>query len=239
MNQYEDMSLVYDQLTQDQPYHSWFNIVEHFLPSDSHDLLDIGCGTGNLTQLLTSLGEVTGMDISVDMLSIASQKTNQVKWIEGNMTHFNLNKKFNMITIFCDSLNYLETLNDVKMTFERVYQHLNKNGVFIFDVHTVHKMKTLFNNKSYIDESDNVFVGWDAICGDEPLSVYHEMTFFVSQQNGLYRRFDESHYQRTYDEQIYRNLLKDVGYHSVKTFTDFNIHSHEEDAHRLFFVAKK
>ena len=70
-----------------------------------------------------------------------------------------------MITIFCDSLNYLETLNDVKMTFERVYQHLNKNGVFIFDVHTVHKMKTLFNNKSYIDESDNVFVGWDAICG--------------------------------------------------------------------------
>ena len=32
---------------------------------------------------------------------------------------------------------------------------------------------------------------------------------------------------------------KDVGYHSVKTFTDFNIHSHEEDAHRLFFVAKK
>ncbi|WP_145341045.1 methyltransferase domain-containing protein, partial [Staphylococcus condimenti] len=74
-------------------------------------------------QLLTSLGEVTGMDISVDMLSIASQKTNQVKWIEGNMTHFNLNKKFNMITIFCDSLNYLETLNDVKMTFERVYQH--------------------------------------------------------------------------------------------------------------------
>ena len=143
-----------------------------------------------------------------------------------------------MITIFCDSLNYLETLNDVKMTFERVYQHLNKNGVFIFDVHTVHKMKTLFNNKTYIDESDNVFVGWDAICGDEPLSVYHEMTFFVTQQNGLYRRFDESHYQRTYDEQIYRNLLKDVGYHSVKTFTDFNIHSHEEDAHRLFLLLK-
>lgn len=49
MNQYEDMSLVYDKLTQDQPYHSWFNIVEHFLPSDSHDLLDIGCGTGNNT----------------------------------------------------------------------------------------------------------------------------------------------------------------------------------------------
>ena len=124
------------------------------------------------------------------------------------------------------------------MTFERVYQHLNKNGVFIFDVHTVHKMKTLFNNKSYIDESDNVFCRLGCNMWEEPLSVYHEMTFFVSQQNGLYRRFDESHYQRTYDEQIYRNLLQDVGYHSVKTFTDFNIHSHEEDAHRLFLLLK-
>ena len=63
------------------------------------------------------------------------------------------------------------------MTFERVYQHLNKNGVFIFDVHTVHKMKTLFNNKSYIDESDNVFCRLGCNMWDEPLSVYHEMTF--------------------------------------------------------------
>lgn len=40
-------------------------------------------------------------------------------------------------------------------------------------------MKILFNNKSYIDEFDNVFVGWDVICGDELLSVYYEMIFFV------------------------------------------------------------
>lgn len=238
MNQYEDMSLVYDKLTQDQPYHSWFNIVEHFLPSDSHDLLDIGCGTGNLTQLLTSLGEVTGMDISVDMLSIARQKTNQVKWIEGNMTHFNLNKKFNMITIFCDSLNYLSSSKEVKETFNKVYQHLTDDGVFLFDVHTVHKMNTLFNNQSYIDETENVFLGWEAIQGNEPLSVYHEMTFFI-QNNGSYRRFDESHYQRTYEEDVYKRLLNEAGFKEVKTFTDFDFNQKEEDADRLFFVVKK
>lgn len=239
MSQYEDLSLVYDQLTQDQPYDAWFNIVQTFSKRESNDILDLGCGTGNLTHMLVPLGNVIGMDLSVDMLTIANQKSNEVRWLEGDMTSFKLNQKFNIITIFCDSLNYLSSSKEVKETFNKVYQHLTDDGVFLFDVHTVHKMNTLFNNQSYIDETENVFLGWEAIQGNEPLSVYHEMTFFVSQQNGLYRRFDESHYQRTYDEQIYRNLLQDVGYHSVKTFTDFNIHSHEEDAHRLFFVAKK
>ena len=239
MSQYEDMSMVYDQLTQDQPYDAWFNIVQTFSKRESNDILDLGCGTGNLTHMLVPLGNVIGMDLSVDMLTIANQKSNEVRWLEGDMTSFKLNQKFNIITIFCDSLNYLSSSKEVKETFNKVYQHLTDDGVFLFDVHTVHKMNTLFNNQSYIDETENVFLGWEAIQGNEPLSVYHEMTFFVSQQNGLYQRFDESHYQRTYEEQIYRNLLKDVGYHSVKTFTDFNIHSHEEDAHRLFFVAKK
>ncbi|SUM71427.1 Ubiquinone/menaquinone biosynthesis methyltransferase UbiE/ COQ5 [Staphylococcus saccharolyticus] len=175
----------------------------------------------------------------MDMLSIARQKSNQVTWIEGDMTQFELKQKFNIITIFCDSLNYLSTDKDVKKTFQTVFHHLSDNGVFIFDVHTAYKMNTLFNNQSYIDETDNVFVGWDAIKGKEPLSVYHEMTFFVMQQDRSYQRFDESHYQRTFYEDTYKNFLKQVGFTDIKTFTDFNIEEHNENAHRLFFVVQK
>ena len=241
MMQYQDMSNFYDLFTQDQPYDLWFDIVQQLsvsLPSNPK-ILDIGCGTGTLTSMLTNIGEVTGMDLSVDMLAIATQKSNQVQWLEGDMTDFDLNLSFDLITIFCDSLNYLPETNDVTQTFANIFNHLSDDGIFIFDVHTPYKMETLFNNQNYIEEQNDTFLAWQAFRGEVPLSVYHEMTFFVSQQNGLYQRFDESHYQRTYEEQIYRNLLKDVGYHSVKTFTDFNIHSHEEDAHRLFFVAKK
>ena len=39
-------------------------------------------------------------------------------------------------------------------------------------------MKTLFNNKSYIDESDKCFCRLGCNMWEEPLSVYHEMTFF-------------------------------------------------------------
>lgn len=129
--QYEDMSLVYDQLTQDQPYDEWFNIVESFSKQQINEILDLGCGTGSLTHRLVTLGHITGMDLSIDMLTIANEKSNNVRWLEGDMTDFNLNQKFNVITIFCDSLNYLSTIDDVRNTFKSVYQHLTNDGVFL------------------------------------------------------------------------------------------------------------
>ncbi|MCG7338574.1 class I SAM-dependent methyltransferase [Staphylococcus sp. ACRSN] len=238
MVQYEEMSLFYDQLTMDQPYESWLAIVRTF--AEGHDsVLDIGCGTGSFTSLLSEYEDVTGMDLSVDMLAIASQKSKHVNWIEGDMTDFNLSRQFGVITIFCDSLNYLQEQNDVISTFQHVNNHLENDGVFMFDVHTTHKMDTLFNNQSYIDESDDVFLGWEAVQGDAAHSVWHDMSFFVKKDNGQYERFDESHYQRTYTKKQYIDMLKHSGFTNIKTFVDFDINNEDEEGQRLFFIVKK
>ena len=122
-------------------------------------------------------------------------------------------------------------------TFINVYHHLTDSGVFIFDVHTVYKMMTLFNNQSYIDDK-GTFLAWDAVQGDLPLSVYHDMTFFIRHEDETYSRFDESHFQRTFDEKTYLSWLAQVGFKHVETFTDFNIDEHNEDAERLFSLRK-
>ncbi|HCV2704009.1 TPA: class I SAM-dependent methyltransferase [Staphylococcus aureus] len=238
MSQYAEMSLVYDQLTQDQPYEKWFEIVKNHCKDESN-ILDIGCGTGSLTVQLEALGNVTGMDLSVDMLTVAAQKSANVNWLEGDMTSFDLQQQFDIITIFCDSLNYLQDETAVIETFINVYRHLADSGVFIFDVHTVYKTMTLFNNQSYIDDKGDIFLAWDAVQGDLPLSVYHDMTFFIRHEDETYSRFDESHFQRTFDEKTYLSWLTQVGFKHVETFTDFNIDEHNEDAERLFFIAKK
>lgn len=237
-SQYHEMSQVYDQLTHDQPYDSWFDIV-NAISNQPNNILDIGCGTGSLTVKLQQLAPTTGMDLSTDMLAIAASKSNQVTWIEGDMTDFDLHTQFDVITIFCDSLNYLADENEVQATFENVYQHLSENGVFIFDVHTIHKMMTLFNNQSYIDETEDIFLAWEAVQGEVPYSVYHDMSFFIKQQDNTYHRFDESHYQRTLEEQVYRDILQQVGFKHIKTFTDFDMTQHSETAERLFFIAHK
>lgn len=238
MSQYEGLSLFYDQLTFDQPYESWLEIVDQYA-QQNRSILDIGCGTGNLTTLLTQFDTVTGMDLSVDMLALAANKSQKVNWVEGDMTDFTLNSRFDVISIFCDSLNYLANLVDVKSTFKNVYQHLENKGVLMFDVHTTYKFDTLFNNQSYIDETDEVFLGWDAVRGEEPYSVWHEMSFFVRQNNGLYERFDESHYQRTYTKDDYVQLLKEIGFSDIKTFVDFDSSNHEDNGYRLFFIVTK
>lgn len=97
------------------------------------------------------------MDLSSDMLAIAANKSNQVSWLEGDMTDFSFNNEFDVITIFCDSLNYLPDIEDVNKTFINVFNHLSENGVFIFDVHTIYKMSTLFHNQCYIDENESTF----------------------------------------------------------------------------------
>lgn len=239
MVQYEEMSFYYDQLTLDQPYESWLNLVDYFA-NNKTSILDIGCGTGSFTSKLDGFDHITGMDLSVDMLSIAMQKSNKVNWIEGDMTEFELNRQFDVITIFCDSLNYLPKKEDVTATFHQVYNHLETDsGVFMFDVHTEHKMTTLFNNESYIDETENVFLGWEAVRGEAPLSVWHDMTFFIKKGENQYIRFDESHYQRTYTEEIYTSMLEACGFKNITTFVDFEIDNHDKDGERLFFIAKK
>ena len=60
------------------------------------------------------------------------------------MTDFSFNNEFDVITIFCDSLNYLPDIEDVNKTFINVFNHLSENGVFIFDVHTIYKIVRCF-----------------------------------------------------------------------------------------------
>ena len=61
-----------------------------------------------------------------------------------------------MIGIFCDSLNYLQTEQDVIRTFERVQQHLKQGGLFLFDVHSLYKMNALFIDQTYAYNGEEI-----------------------------------------------------------------------------------
>src|SRR5699024_11875260 len=102
---YNRMSDYYDLLTADQPYHKWKYIVEHFLSSSENEILDIGCGTGTLTSQLTEYGQVSGVDISQEMLEIAESRNPSINWYCQDMRDLELPNQYDMITIICDILN--------------------------------------------------------------------------------------------------------------------------------------
>lgn len=236
---YNRMSNYYDLLTDDQPYDKWKEIVGHFLKSNDNEILDIGCGTGRLTTKLLDFGNVSGLDLSAEMLEIAESRNPNIDWYCQDMRDLDLPKNYDVITIFCDSLNYVTDPEDVLQVFNYINNYLKKDGLLIFDVHSIHKMNQQFNNCNYIDESEHLTLTWQAIAGEEPNSVYHQMSFFAEREDGLYERFDEEHYQITFEIPLYKQLLEFAGFEVKNVFTDFNIDDYNEDGDRHFIVAQK
>ncbi|MED1607463.1 class I SAM-dependent methyltransferase [Cytobacillus kochii] len=246
---YQQFAYLYDGLMVDAPYEKWVSIVAsqcnlHQLKGKR--LLDLACGTGELSLRLAKKGyEVTGADLSNNMLAVAQKKAASealsIQFLEQDMSQLDEIGCYDIITIFCDSLNYLQSEDEVKSTFSGVYEHLADDGLFMFDVHTVHKIDDLFVNQTFALNEEDVSYIWQSFEGEFPHSVEHDLSFFVLDEKiGTYKRYDECHFQRTYEFDVYRQWLKEAGFEITTFFVDFNEKNREmNDAERLFFICKK
>jgi ubiquinone/menaquinone biosynthesis C-methylase UbiE len=243
---YEQFALLYDELMNDVPYDKWVRFVETKLQEagvSGKVMLDLACGTGNITLPLVEKGyDVTGVDLSEDMLAIAQQKTAQagymVPFYQQDMRELELPQKFDCITIFCDSLNYVTEEQGVKETFARVYNHLKQEGLFLFDVHSLYKIHHVFINETYTINQDDVALIWNCFPGEYQDSVEHDMTFFVRDEEDVYHRFDEFHVQRTYTVENLRSWLEEAGFSVISITGDF-AGDVTDQTERIFFAAQK
>lgn len=245
---YERFAYLYDELMQDAPYDEWVRFVKEKLVQhkvNGKSLLDLACGTGELSVRFAKEGfNVTGVDLSSDMLSVAQAKSQEeglsLSFFEQNMTQLEGHGTYDIIGIFCDSLNYLQTEEDVIHTFSNVFQHLQMDGIFIFDVHSIYKISEVFINQTYAMTEEHLSYIWNSFAGDYPNSVEHELSFFVlDEMTGKYDRFDELHCQRTYSAQQYTNWLKAAGFELLEISADFEDAPPQPNSERIFFIAKK
>ena len=245
---YGRFAYVYDFLMSDVPYDNWINLFiskkEQYNITGSK-VLDVACGTGEFSVRLAEKGySVTGVDLSDEMLAIAKVKADQsgvvIPFYQQNMVELDMGEQFDSIVIFCDSLNYLHTESDVQSTFQQVYEQLKPGGLFMFDVHSVFKIEHVFAGQTFADVQDEVSYIWNSFEGEEPFSVEHELTFFVKEEESdQYDRFDEDHYQRTYDIETYKGWLADAGFTVKEVLADLEDQTPAEDSERILFVAIK
>lgn len=239
---YGQFASIYDQFMYDQPYDRWLEVIRPYLKDN---VLDLATGTGALIDLMPPTIKVTGVDLSEEMLAIAASKRSDATLIAQDMTKLELNQKFQLITCLCDSLNYLAEPEDIQETFQRVFEHLEEDGIFIFDVHSTAKFEAYFDNQTYSDELEGMLYIWHAVQGEVPFSVYHDLTFFIKDnEKDIYHRFDEQHYQRTYEIDEYKVMLGQIGFEIITIFADFDpdfVVDTNDEAYfdRVFFVIKK
>ncbi|HZG71776.1 MAG TPA: methyltransferase domain-containing protein [Chondromyces sp.] len=243
---YQRFAHVYDYLMQDVPYGQWVEYFERNTGKPSgQKVLDLACGTGEFTIHLAQSGwDVTGVDLSENMLMVAQQKANdlgvRIPFFLQDMRNLEGLGAYHAVTIFCDSLNYLTEEADVKQTFARVYEHLLPGGVFLFDVHSLYKMREIFIEGTFTETDEEVSYIWNCFPGEYPDSIEHELTFFaLDPANGLYERFDEIHTQRTFAPEAYHQWLEEAGFELQEITADFKPESPHRESERIFFSAIK
>jgi len=106
-------------------------LINKHKKSKGNKLLDVACGTGLEDKYLKENYKVTGVDLHQGVLDFAKKRNPKIPYIIGDMRHFKLEEKFDVITCF-DAMCHLLNYNDLKATLKNFYNHLTSEGVLIF-----------------------------------------------------------------------------------------------------------
>lgn len=229
MNEYKKFSYYFDEAVSSLDYSLWLDFIEPFLkPTDS--ILDLACGSGTLLMMLKLKGyDCEGLDLSSEIISIANEKAKinhlNIPYYVMDMTDFDLNKQYDVITCFFDSVNFLKTQKDLDNLFKCVKKHLKPNGLFIFDVFS----KTMFKEYTYneLNEDHYTFkINWVTKKQDSK-TLKHIVTI------------NEGDVTLTEEYYEYFHKLKSLnpsGFKLVKIVGDFNDDLMEEDERILIVL---
>ena len=132
----------YDSIYQDKNYKKECDFLEKLFKKFSRKkiqtILDLGCGTASHDILLAKRGyDITGIDMSNEMLKIAEQKIKKenlkIDLHKGNIQTIRLHKKFDAVISMFDVMGYQITNKAFEETLLTAGTHLEKGGLFIFD----------------------------------------------------------------------------------------------------------
>lgn len=243
MEQFSEFAYVYDELNVNYDKETIISRMKALL-CGKREVVDLCCGTGDVAIALYKAGfKVTGIDISEDMLNVATEKAMEegarVQFICEDARDFAVMKKADAVYSLTDGMNYLLDENDIKSAFKSVYNALNTDGLFIFDVSTAYKFENRLQDKTYTFDFDDEFVVWQSEYEPESRICTMNITGFIHEKKDLYSRFDEEHKQRAYSHSEIVAMLEDSGFELCGAYDAYSDQPFNDKSERILYVAKK
>ena len=245
MGAYENLAASYDRLTNDVDYEATVDFYYEILQQEGlkpRTAIDLACGTGSVTAILARKGlQVIGVDMSEEMLTVASQKAGDIHpapwFICQPLQELHLTRGVDMAVCALDSLDYITNPNDCKEAIRRVYKALNPGGIFIFDVNTPEKLRAM-DGQVFLDEDDDVYCVWRGEFDEETNICSYGMDLFQRRGDVWHRSFEE-HQEYAYTIEQLTEYLKSAGFTHIRVYADGKLEAPREGEQRVYFSARK
>jgi SAM-dependent methyltransferase len=223
---YDCIAPFYDEFTAAYAYEPWIDAIEARaveLGLSGHRALDLACGTGKSTLPLIARGYfVRGCDISEGMIQQARRKLPSLAdaFTVADMRELPELGEFDLVLCLDDAINYLLSDEELEAAFAGVSRVLAPDGVFAFDVNSLHTYRTAFA-ETEVREDDGIFFAWrgetdPAIGPAEGASARVEI--FAERDDGVWERHTMRHVQRHHPRGAICAALERAGLRCCATF---------------------
>ena len=257
MEAYTGFAKVYDEFMDNIDYSKWCNyLVELLHENNIKDvtIAELGCGTGNVTQILSQHGyNVIGIDISQEMLETASEKLyetdtcsdsedeagkkGQIVYVCQDMRELELPCKVSAMVSICDSINYITEYEELVEIFKKVKKYLKDNGIFIFDIKTAKYFSDIGESIIAEDREECSFI-WDNYFDENDNINEYCLSLFVRGKDGRYDKFTEYHYQRAYLIEEIKTAAAAAKLTVDHMYNAFTKSTASEDNDRIYVILK-
>ncbi len=257
---YQDFAGVYDELMDNTPYALWADRLEllirkygvsrperdaeEVLDAERNLVVDLGCGTGTLTELMYRKGyDMIGVDASGSMLNIAMEKKeksgSEILYLQQDMRELELYSTVGTIFSVCDSLNYILNEDELLEVFSLVNNYLFPGGIFIFDFNTDHKYRDIIGETTIAENREDCSFIWENFYDPEEEINEYDLTVFVRAEGDTFRRFTETHFQRGYTVEQMLALVGRAGMSVVEVLDADTGEAVTDRSQRVYVIAKE
>lgn len=248
MEAYTGFAEVYDLFMDNIPYEEWGEYVKTLLREEGIAdglVLELGCGTGTMTEILASAGyDMIGIDQSEEMLEAALEKKeasgHEILYLCQDMREFELYGTVRAIVCICDSMNYiLEEKEVLEILTSAAHNYLDYGGIFLFDLNTEYKYREILGEQTIAENREEGSFIWENYYDEETGINEYDLTLFVKEESGLYRKKEETHFQKAYSLKTIEELVRRSGLELLHLYDAFTKEPAREDSERVYVVCRR
>lgn len=257
---YTAFAAVYDELMDATPYEQWGDrvlaLMEKYgvsrpergatdtLTAEKNLVLDLGCGTGTLTELLYGKGyDMIGVDCSEEMLAVAMEKRqdtgSQILYLQQDMRELSLYSTVGTVISVCDSVNYILEEEELVQVFSLVNNYLFPGGIFIFDFNTDYKYREIIGETVIAENREDCSFIWENYYDEQAHINEYDLTIFLQKEGDLFERVNETHFQRGYTPEEMTGLLQRAGLELVEMKDSDTQGEVTSESQRVYVVARE